>query len=325
MSTFTTNIDLEQPALGADVNSWDVPLNSNFGITDQVIGSSTTVAATGSSITLTVPQAAFHTIIITGALSGGFQLILPGTIGGRRYIWNQTTGSQTVTVLNGAGDTGGGVIVPNGLLCPVILTGGQAYYDSYQSVPPGVVFNYTGAVAPPGWLLTYGQSLPVSSFPLLFNVLGYSQGGVGANFNNIDTRGRVLAGADNMGGSAAGRLTGYTLGTVGGNQAITLSTGQLPAHNHPITDPGHTHTITDGGHVHGTGVGGASFVTEGGAGPGSLTVGSAGNNVATTASATTGISGANSNTTGITTQNTGSGSSVPTVQPTFAVFHIIRF
>src|SRR5271156_1276256 len=94
--TFTANLDLDQPALGEYVNSWNVPMNSNFGIIDDALGTTTSIAASGSSITLTIPQAAFHTIAVTGALGGSFQLILPAGVGGRRYIWNQTTGGQTV-------------------------------------------------------------------------------------------------------------------------------------------------------------------------------------------------------------------------------------
>lgn len=42
----------------------------------------------------------------------------------------------------------------------------------------------------------------------------------------------------------------YALGDVGGEDAVVLTTPQLPAHNHTINDPGHIHDITDPGHVH---------------------------------------------------------------------------
>lgn len=58
-----------------------------------------------------------------------------------------------------------------------------------------------------------------------------------------DVRGRVLAGKDNMGGSAANRLTsgasgvaGNTIGAVGGAETHTLSTAQLPSHDHTQFD-----------------------------------------------------------------------------------------
>jgi len=51
----------------------------------------------------------------------------------------------------------------------------------------------------------------------------------------------VAAGADNMGGSAAGRLTsttmspdGNTLSATGGTQTHTLITAEMPAHTHSV-------------------------------------------------------------------------------------------
>lgn len=61
-----------------------------------------------------------------------------------------------------------------------------------------------------------------------------------------DYRGRSIFGKDNMGGSAAGRLTvvtGTSLGAAGGDQ-------YLQSHGHSITDPGHIHSINDPGHSH---------------------------------------------------------------------------
>lgn len=70
-----------------------------------------------------------------------------------------------------------------------------------------------------------------------------------------DFRGRVPAALDDMGNSAAGRLTstyfgasGIVLGNSGGGESKTLITGNLPAYTPAgsvgITDPGHLHTYT---------------------------------------------------------------------------------
>ena len=224
---------MEQPATGDYTNTWATPVNSDWSVIDATFGSSTSIAFTNANVTLTVAQAAFFQIVCTGTLSGNVQLILPGTIGGRRVIFNQCTGAFTLTVLNGAGDTGGGVVVGQGFQTPVVLTAAQAYYDAYASTPPGTLLPFAGVTAPPGFLLCFGQAISRTTYAQLFAALSTTWGGSGSNFNLPDLRGRLLAGADNMGGSAAGRLTGYTVGTTGGAQtntaATTLSnTNQLP-------------------------------------------------------------------------------------------------
>lgn len=63
-----------------------------------------------------------------------------------------------------------------------------------------------------------------------------------------DWRGRLIGGLDDMGNSAASRITlqylgvaGTTLGAAGGFQAITLGLSQLPAHTHTgVTDVNNT-------------------------------------------------------------------------------------
>jgi hypothetical protein len=59
-------------------------------------------------------------------------------------------------------------------------------------------------------------------------------------FNVPDLRGRTVAGRDDMGGTAASRLTtagsgisGVNLGDAGGSQTVTLTTAEMPAHTHP--------------------------------------------------------------------------------------------
>lgn len=42
----------------------------------------------------------------------------------------------------------------------------------------------------------------------------------------------------------------YAVGATGGSFFQTLTSANLPAHNHVVTDPGHTHGITQGAHAH---------------------------------------------------------------------------
>lgn len=97
----------------------------------------------------------------------------------------------------------------------------------------------------PGWLECNGQSLSAALYPDLFGAIGYAYGGSGANFNVPDMRGR--------GGIGAGQGTGLSnrvRGQTGGTERHTLSLGEIPSHNHGVSDPGHTHSFSDPGHAH---------------------------------------------------------------------------
>ena len=112
----------------------------------------------------------------------------------------------------------------------------------------------------------------------------------------------------------------------GGASSVTLTTANLPAHNHTATDSGHTHanTLTDPGHVHNItvtypGVGGSGNYIPYQAGSGGA--GSLGTN-----SATTGITISNvSSTANISIGNTGSGTAF-NILPTYTtVNYIIKY
>ena len=80
--------------------------------------------------------------------------------------------------------------------------------------------------APKGWAMCNGQLLPINQNQGLFSLLGTTYGGDGrVNFALPDLRGRVPI---HVGG-------GFTLGQRGGEQAHTLTIGELPTHTHFVT------------------------------------------------------------------------------------------
>lgn len=159
---------------------------------------------------------------------------------------------------------------------------------------PGVVLPFAGSSAPNGWLLCHGQAVSRTTYNALFAAIGttFGSGDGSTTFNLPDLRGRVAAGKDDMGGSAAGRLTnagtgnpginGATLGATGGVDRHTLTVGQMPSHQHEI--------------------------------PTTM--------VATSAGATTRVVGATDE--DQATYATGGGEAHPNVQPTIVLNHIIK-
>jgi microcystin-dependent protein len=88
----------------------------------------------------------------------------------------------------------------------------------------GEVKSFAGAAVPAGYLLAFGQAISRTNYAGLFAVCGttYGVGDGSTTFNLPDLRGRVAAGKDNMGGSAAGRLSGgTTLGAALGAETHT--------------------------------------------------------------------------------------------------------
>ena len=172
-------------------------------------------------------------------------------------------------------------------------------------VPAGIVSAFAGTTAPSGWLMCYGQAVSRADYSALFTALSttYGSGDGSTTFNITDMRGRAIAGVDNMGGSAASRLTSTvltasnTLGATGGTQTHTLTEAQMPVHTH--VQNSHTHS------------------TEIAGGPGSPAV--------LYHASTWGVY--NPILTGATTavnQNAGSGSAHPVTQPTIVLNYIIK-
>ena len=90
----------------------------------------------------------------------------------------------------------------------------------------------------------YGQEVNIADYQNLFNVIGYQfkdQSLVSAGkFAIPDFRGRMPLGKDNMGGGSANVVTDSsadTVGSVNGQQTQTLSTSNLPEHEHDLRGP----------------------------------------------------------------------------------------
>src|SRR5881392_853698 len=98
----------------------------------------------------------------------------------------------------------------------------------------GEIRMFAGNFAPAGWMFCEGQLLPISENETLFNLIGTTYGGDGqSTFALPDLRGRLPL---HFG-------SGLTLAETGGGETLTLTTQQIPTHNHAFL--GSTSTATD--------------------------------------------------------------------------------
>jgi microcystin-dependent protein len=239
-------------------------------------------------------------------------------------------GAKPINTADGVAITAGTIIqggvytvtyFPNG--------GGEFILHNVQgnpyNIPLGGLMPYIGGTPPnSSFVFPFGQAISRTTYATLFSLVGtsYGAGDGSTTFGLPDFRGRVLAGKDDMGGSAANRITnagsgivGTTLGASGGSETQTLTAAQIPAHQHAVflKDPQHTHTgtapilnsLSSGGGVGAYGVGSTAITIN---------------------SATTGITIGSVNGTANDNQTaqTGGGGAHPIMPPTAICNYILR-
>jgi microcystin-dependent protein len=149
-----------------------------------------------------------------------------------------------------------------------------------------------------GWLICTGAAISRTTYADLFAVIGtaFGAGDGTTTFNLPDCRGRVL-GAIGTGVGLSARALGNTVGA----ETHTLTVGEMPVHNHGVTDPGHTHAYQN---------------QAGNNGPGGFSEGADNDEY---------IQTTNSSTTGITINNAGGGGAHNNMQPTEFIGHVFIF
>lgn len=92
----------------------------------------------------------------------------------------------------------------------------------------GQIMMFGGNFAIRGWATCDGQLIPISQNTALFSIIGTTYGGDGrVTFGLPDLRGRVAIHQGNGPG-----LSSYAWGQIGGAETVTLTTPQIPSHNH---------------------------------------------------------------------------------------------
>src|SRR3954452_14356989 len=94
----------------------------------------------------------------------------------------------------------------------------------------GEIRMFGGNFAPAGWMFCEGQTLPISENDALFTLIGTTYGGDGQEtFQLPNLQSRVPI---HMGTAPSG--TTYQIGEMAGVEQVTLTTTQIPIHNHAL-------------------------------------------------------------------------------------------
>lgn len=205
VSTFTTNKGLIKPANGDDIDTWDVPVNADWDITDKALGGSLVinVVAVSGTVALTLTQYQNLTITFSGLLTSNVNYQLPSGVGGNFYFFNNTTGAFTVTISSaGAGSS---VVLPQGRVANAICDGTNVVFPNAPTNPGGT-----------------NTQVQYNSNGLLAGNAGFTYNGTNATIGTVSAPGALtVVGNAFLGGTTSG-FVGFTVPAVSGSTTYTL-------------------------------------------------------------------------------------------------------
>src|SRR5882672_5582096 len=254
VSTFTPNIQLEEPARGDDVGVWDTPVNSNMTVIDLVTGAIATIPLNNSPIVLSAAQFKSKTIVFGSTLTGNVVITFPASFTKSYEIYNGCTGSSAFTITLQTTAAGAQAICPPpGEFIDAINDGLNLKFKNLGRV--GSYFDYAGSSVPgwvsgctvPPYLNCDGTAFNGATYPALAIVLAGTtlpdrRGTTGYTLNQ--GTGRLT--------TANGGLDGNTNLSVKAAQA-TLGTSNLPAY----TPTGAVSQVTGTANLQGGSIGGS--------------------------------------------------------------------
>src|SRR5215475_9464916 len=237
----TSNLQLFIPLNGADIGTWDVPMNANWTQLDNCFGANANVALSNVPVTLSAPQYNTRLITFTGALTGNVEVTFPAY--GRTWIVQNNCAANTSFRVTCRSSTGTNFVAlpPNEPI--MILSDGSGTTVKFMGLGRvGTYWDFAGSAvpiwvtgsSPQPYLNCDGTAFSSATYPALRDYLGGT--------TLPDSRGRFRAALGQGTGRLTGTLDGNTLLSSGGSQSITQA--NLPNYNLTVTDPGHAHVYT---------------------------------------------------------------------------------
>lgn len=270
VSTFTQNIQLQEPARGDQVGTWDTSQNPDFSVLDLVCGGQLSIAVTGANIVLSSAQYTSALITFTSTLVNNITVTFASTFTKTYDIQNLCTASTAFTITLTTTAASQSVCVPPGEVVGVVVNSSVILFatldriGSYREFPGTAVPVWISGCTVPPYLNCNGATFSSATYPQLATQIGST--------TLPDSRGRsrfaLAQGTGRISAAGAG-VDGTVLNAAGGSE-FTQS------HNHAVSDPTHGH--------------GHNAQAQNNAGQWLATSGAAVNATATINSAATGIS-----------------------------------
>ena len=158
--------------------------------------------------------------------------------GSRQF--RKITNTDEIDAISEIIETGEGTVTNN-------ITINQGGTNVELNMPIGSIIMWAGISSrvPSGWMWCDGRSLSTTSYPDLYSCLGYMYGGSGNNFKIPDLRQRFPLGyGEVIRNAQTGEIYRvfndsthpHTVpGKVGGEEFHTLTSSEIPTHNHEVT------------------------------------------------------------------------------------------